>query len=323
MNTSNSNSLSKIESLLLGVAVGDALGVPVEFKSRAALRTKPVVDMMGYGTHNQPPGTWSDDSSLTFCLAENLCEASDLSGLAQKFMLWHSQGYWTADYVMFDIGNATAAAISRLREGVAPTLSGGNKEADNGNGSLMRILPLAYFLMDEPLAVRFEQTKLVSAVTHAHPRSVIACFIAVEFAIQLLRGCSASEALEKMQQSVRQHDTDTGFISAQERANFQSLLNNDAAAWRATAEGDIRSSGYVIHTLEASIWCLLTTDNYPDAVLKAVNLGEDTDTTGAVTGGFAGLLYGSEQIPEHWLAQLARRSDILKLASRCFHKITS
>lgn len=312
-----------ITGLLFGLAIGDALGVPVEFKSRHTLKASPVTDMMGYGTHDQTPGTWSDDSSLTFCLAENLCADGDLADLAKRFVNWYDWGYWTAHYEVFDVGNATRIAIDRLRTGVEPTLAGGTEESSNGNGSLMRILPLAYFLSSATIETRYEQVKNVSSLTHAHMRSILCCFIAVEWAIHLLKGATLEGALETAQESVKQFISKNGLMHSEETSNFQRLLHLNAMEWKRLEEESIQSSGYVIHTLEASIWCLLTTNDYPSAVLKAVNLGGDTDTTAAVTGGLAGLFYGAHQIPESWLQQLARRAAIQDLADRCTQKIST
>lgn len=307
-----------MESLLLGVAVGDALGVPVEFKSRHTLCASPVKDMIGYGTHHQPPGTWSDDSSLTFCLAENLCAKQDIHDLARRFILWYDDAYWTAHGEVFDVGNATAKAIQRLKQGVEPTQAGGREEWSNGNGSLMRILPLAYFLLDVAPHLHFNRVRDISSVTHAHPRAVLSCYIYVIIAMQLLKGEGPVDAFAKMQETVNRFLSTNNVLSESDKSLFQRLLELDASIWLQFSIDDIKSSGYVIDTLEASLWCLMTTNNFEDAVLKAVNLGEDTDTTGAVTGGLAGILYGKDQIPDDWLNKLARKDDISTLASKCF-----
>ena len=164
-----------IKEVLFGVAVGDAIGVPVEFKTRKSLQDDPVTDMRGYGSHHQPPGTWSDDSSLTFCLAEMLCGKYDLDNLAKRFVNWEHHAYWTPHGSVFDEGIATSAAIHRLASGVSPVKAGGNEEDSNGNGSLMRILPLLFFVKNFNIDKRFQITKDVSSLTHRHIRSVIAC----------------------------------------------------------------------------------------------------------------------------------------------------
>lgn len=311
------NELKKIKSALFGVAVGDALGVPVEFNSRLSISKKPVTDMIGYGTYNLPAGTWSDDSSLTFCLAEALTQGFDLNVIGQNFVKWKHENYWTPHGYVFDIGIATRQAISRLAKGEKPELAGGFNETDNGNGSLMRILPLLFYLLDKPIDERFEITRKVSSITHGHIRSVIACFYYLEFAKQIFEGKDKFEIYKNLQTEIPNHLTSLAIDQA-EIAKFDRLLKGDIAK---LDENKIQSSGYVLHTLEASIWCLLTTDSYNDAVLKAVNLGEDTDTTGAVTGGLAGLLYGLESIPENWLQQIARYDDIENLAERLADKI--
>ena len=309
----------EIKSALFGVAVGDALGVPVEFNSRQTIVKNPVTDMVGYGTYNLPAGTWSDDSSLAFCLAEALTQDFDLNTIGQNFVKWYHHNFWTPRGNVFDIGIATRQAIARLAQGEQAELAGGFDETDNGNGSLMRILPLLFYIQDKPINERYEITKQVSSITHGHIRSVIACFYYLEFARQLFSGKDKFEIYTHLQTEITNHLTSLS-INPKEIALFDRLLKNDIHNLNAD---DIQSSGYVLHTLEASIWCLLTTDNYKEAVLKAVNLGSDTDTTGAVTGGLAGLLYGFDNIPTNWTKQIARKDDIENLAERLAEKLAS
>ncbi|WP_113638446.1 ADP-ribosylglycohydrolase family protein [Nubsella zeaxanthinifaciens] len=310
---------NQIKAVLFGVAVGDALGVPVEFKSRQAISENPVTDMIGYGTYNLPPGTFSDDSSLTFCLAEALTSKFNLNTIGQNFVKWCYDNYWTPRGDVFDIGIATRQAIDRLARGERPDLAGGFKVSSNGNGSLMRISPLLFYLLDKPIDERYEITKQVSSITHGHIRSVIACFYYLEYARQLFERKDKFEIYKNLQ-TVISDFLNSLAISATEIALFDRLLKQDI---NDLTEESIFSSGYVLHTLEASIWCLLTTDNYKDAVLKAVNLGEDTDTTGAVTGALAGLLYGLDSIPTNWLTQIARYNDIEELSERLAEHLAS
>jgi len=309
----------KIKSVLFGVAVGDALGVPVEFNSRQTIRKNPVTDMRGYGTYNQPPGTWSDDSSLTFCLAEALTSDFDLNTIAKNFVKWVFENFWTPRGNVFDIGITTREAIDRLAKGVQPDLAGGFDVSSNGNGSLMRILPLLFHLMKKPIDERYEITKQVSSITHGHIRSVIACFYYLEFARQIFLGRDKFEIYNNLQTEITSYLSGLS-IDSSEIALFARLLEQNIYELK---EENIFSNGYVLHTLEASIWCLLTTGNYNDAVLKAVNLGDDTDTSGAVAGGLAGLLYGFDNIPEKWIDQIARQHDIENLAERLGDKIAS
>lgn len=315
-----------VKDALLGVATGDALGVPVEFLPRAALTTEPVSGMRAFGSHRQPAGTWSDDSSLTFCLAEMLCEGYDLAGLAERFVNWKEEAYWTAHGRVFDIGIATSAAIYQLQKGVSPLLAGGAEEDSNGNGSLMRILPLLFYIKDKNITERFRIVQEVSSLTHRHIRSVIGCFIYLEFALQLLKGQDKQTAYEMMKTSVNHFLTQEPICSQREIDKYHRILCNPIGDYEIKPiyefeKDEIYSSGYILSTLEASIWCILKTDNYKDAVLLAVNLGHDTDTTAAVTGGLAGLLYGCETIPGEWLEVLARRTDIEALAARLQEKL--
>lgn len=311
----------KTLDMLLGVAVGDALGVPVEFTARKTLERFPVTGMREYGTHGQPAGTWSDDSSLTFCLAESLCGGYDLRDQARRFVDWRADAYWTAHGRVFDIGIATNAAIHDLSRGVDPVLAGGRDEHSNGNGSLMRILPLIAYLKDLPMAERFERVREVSSLTHGHIRSVIACFLYTEFALQLLQGRLPGAAILFLRSEVRAFLRTHPHCAEPELQRFHRILflpvgPYDQVAIEDEERDSIHGSGYVLSTLEASLWCLFSTESYADAVLAAVNLGEDTDTTAAVTGGLAGLLYGAGSIPAKWLEVLARKDDITDLASR-------
>lgn len=294
-------------ALILGVAVGDALGVPVEFKARGTFL---VTGMQGYGTHNQPSGTWSDDTSLTLALADNLLpESYELSDIAWGFIDWYANAAYTPHGTVFDIGNATAKAIERLKKGVAPEQAGGAGERDNGNGSLMRIAPLAFYMFGIRKAEeRFRIVKEVSSLTHAHEWSVAACYIYVEMLNKLRMGRTKKAAYVELREDFARG---VPFISKATLAKFVRILENDISA---LPEEEIRSSGFVIDTLEAALWCFLTTDNYKDAVLKAVNLGDDTDTTGAVTGALSGLAYGLDSIPQEWLDQLAAYDEVRRIA---------
>ena len=186
--------LNIYKDILFGVAVGDALGVPVEFQSRTTIAQKPVTDMVGFGTYNLPPGTFSDDGSLAFCLAEALTEPFSVQAVAANFVKWLNHNYWTPRGSVFDVGIATRQAIKRLETGCDPELAGGIDVSDNGNGSLMRILPLLVYIKDKPIADRYQLTKQVSAITHGHIRSVIACFYYLEFAWHILNGADKNQA---------------------------------------------------------------------------------------------------------------------------------
>lgn len=298
-----------LQTILLGTAVGDALGVPVEFQQREMLKANPVTDMREYGSHHQPKGTWSDDTSLMLCLAESMVEGLDINKLAQKFIAWKNDNLWTPHGWVFDIGIGTRVAIERLEDGMSPELAGGFDEMDNGNGSLMRILPLVLHIIDLDIEQRYEWTQKVSSITHGHVRSVMACFYYLEFARKIIAGKDKFQAYNELQSEVTMY-FESRKINPLEIQKFSRLLFEDISKLE---EDNIKSTGYVLDTLEASIWCFLTTTTYQEAVLKSVNLGHDTDTTGAVTGGLAALIYGMDTIPAEWINALARKDDIINL----------
>ncbi|MCD0464618.1 ADP-ribosylglycohydrolase family protein [Flavobacterium sp. ENC] len=304
---------NKIESGLFGLAIGDALGVPVEFYSRFSLKENPVSDMIGYGTHYQPLGTWSDDSSLAFCLAESLCNGFDLFDIARNFVKWYSTELWTPHGQVFDIGIATRNAIHNIGKGHQPEFCGGFEEKDNGNGSLMRILPLVFYLKDEEdIEVIYEKVKAVSSITHAHFRSVFACFVYVVYCLEILKEKDKFEAYSEVQIILSKFLQNKKYNPAEIQL-FDRVLINDISKY---PEVNIHSSGYVLDSLQASLWCFLNSDSYEETVLKAVNLGEDTDTTAAIAGGLAGIYYGIEKIPKKWIKNLVRTNDIKNLAER-------
>ena len=264
--------------------------------------------MRGFGTFKLPAGSWSDDSSLLLCTADSLLHGFDLNDMANRFTRWYSEGLWTPYGKAFDIGNATRAAISRLKRGISPELAGGDSEGDNGNGSLMRIMPVAVSFHKMNVDEFISRVHAVSSITHRHSRSLMACGIYCLIARNLLEGKSPMEAYqEAIDQASGIYDRNP---FSMELHHFRRVFGGKIAS---LPEDTIKSSGYVIDTLEASIWCLLTSGSYSEAVLKAVNLGYDTDTTACVTGGLAGILYGYSGIPVEWVDAIARRDDIEKL----------
>ena len=308
----------KIFGGILGLTVADALGVPVEFKSRESLRNNPVTDMIGYGTYNQPPGTWSDDTSLTLCLLHSLTKKEiDYTDMLQRFLSWIDEGKYTPHGEVFDVGIATRKALQRFRNGTEPLHCGGTSEQDNGNGSLMRILPLVFYLhaKDEK---SFDIIHNVSSLTHAHKRSQIACGIYLTIAESLFDASDLKTAIDTGLEKAKEYYENKKEY-ADDLKHYKRLFDIDFAK---LPEKAIKSSGYVVDTLEAALWCLLNTDNYKDCVLKAVNLGEDTDTVAAVAGGLAGMLYGVDAIPKEWLSRLARGDYIEKLCEDFYRSLS-
>ena len=318
------NSSEKIKDALLGFATGDALGVPVEFETRESLCRNPVSRMLGNMFLNQPPGTWSDDSSLVFCTCESLCNGYNLEDIALQFSNWKNNRFWTPHGRVFTIGIQTQKAITRIDRfiemgiRIKPYSSEGVNEKENGNGSLMRILPLAFYLKDFSIEDRFTVIRDVSALTHPHIRAIIGCFIYIQFAIAILKGHNKNKAYEELQ-----HATNNFLVKkldSRETIYYSRILNEAIGGF---SEKSIESTPYVVHSLESALWSVMRSNNYRDTVLQAVNLGGDTDTIGALAGGLAGIMYGMEQIPEDWLSVLARKDDIIDLATRFADKITT
>ena len=318
-----------VKSLIIGHAIGDALGVPVEFASRESLQADPVVGMRGYGTHKVPAGTWSDDTSMTLCLLESLARLGtvDYQDIMNNFLKWMENGEFTATWTVFDIGITTRHALLRLKpdpisarmgvKGTDPLLCGDNDEHSNGNGSLMRIAPMALYLNGNLTEDTLQLVHNVSKLTHAHIRSQMACGIYVFIATELL----ADKSIQAIRKGIQK-----AYQFYQGQDDFKTEMDTYSRLWAEqfakTPEYDIKSSGYVVDTLEAAIWCLLNTDNYCECVLKAVNLGGDTDTVGAITGGLAGLLYGEQNIPPLWKKELRLMDYIEKLCDDfriCIH----
>lgn len=292
---------------LFGFCVGDMLGVPVEFTSRSERKKDPVNEMRAYGTYHQHFGTWSDDTSLTLCLIDALNQGYSIEKVAGNFVAFCEEDRFTPHGEVFDIGNATAVAIAKMGNGVNPVECGGIRDSDNGNGSLMRILPLAFYgrKMEEDALIKMIED--ISSLTHRHKRSKLACIIYVIFAMQLLSGADKEQALKETVQFVKNKCTTDYF---DELGNYIRILNGEIIS---QPENMIRSTGYVVDTLEAVIWCFFQTDNYRDAVLQAINLGGDTDTIAAIVGGVAGIYYGFQSVPDQWIQNLARKKMLYEM----------
>jgi ADP-ribosyl-[dinitrogen reductase] hydrolase len=301
---------------LMGFCVGDALGVPVEFVSREKLKKFPVTDMRGFGTHGQIAGTWSDDSSMTFCLAESLINGLDYVDAADRFCKWLSEGYWTPSNKTFGVGRTTLGALSSIKKGVKAVEAGGKSEKDNGNGSLMRILPIAFYLNKNDYEDRFEIIHNVSSITHGHLRCQIACSIYVQYAVNLIRGFDKKESYGLMQRDIFNNYNESFY--KHEIKLFNRILCEDISNCNVD---EINSSDYVVDTLEAALWCFINSDSYRESILKAVNLGQDTDTVAAITGGLSGLYYGLEAIPVDWLDKIPRKNDIYELADNLYNSL--
>jgi ADP-ribosylglycohydrolase len=290
----------KIKDGMIGLVVGDALGVPVEFKSREELSENPVTGMRGHGTYNMPKGTWSDDSSLAIATMQSIVNRGkiDYEDILREFSLYANEGKYT-QYYTFDYGNTTGRAIGRFENGVEALKCGGTSISETTNGSLMRILPMA-FIED----INYATVENVCGLTHGHEICKIACVLYIEIAKSMIENdLEISEHVERSCEKIKEY-----YAGSDGLESFQRILENDL--------DDVESSFYVVGTLECALHCLLTTSSYSEAVLKAVNFGNDADTVGAVCGGLAGIYYGFDDIPSEWIDDIPQIEDVIRLCGR-------
>lgn len=305
-----------------GLAVGDALGVPVEFMSRAMLDRDPVKGMRAGGTHKQPKGTWSDDTSMVLATLDALAAGGLSYGMIMdNFVNWLTRAKYTATGVVFDVGGTTSLALHSYLMGDPLELCGLDAERHNGNGSLMRMLPMIYYvylkygLEVSPVAV--DRIYRLSGLTHAHFISKVCCVYYVYIGMYLLdageNGDIHSAIIEAIEAVDRYYGEEVSGILQQR--GLKSLID----CVRVDRDA-MRSTGYVLDSLMASIWCLWHTLSYEEAVLEAVNLGDDTDTTGAITGSLAGIWYGMQSIPVEWVADLRNKRLINDICERFYEQ---
>lgn len=281
---------------MLGLACGDAVGATAEFLERGSFET--ITDMIGGGPYHLAAGQWTDDTSMAMCLAESLvaCESFDPADQMRRYLSWYRRGYWSAKPHCFDIGQTTEYALRKF-EATRDPWCGPSHPITSGNGSIMRLGPvvLRYFPNeDEVLHYAGESSR----TTHGAPMAIEGCRLLAYVLLRLLQGCSKNDCLEGSSR----------FIV------HPRLRKIAEGTYLTKPRSRIRSSGFVVDTLEAALWCLHRSDNFEGAILLAANLGDDADTVGAVAGQLAGANYGASGIPDHWLDRLYRRTDIERLA---------
>jgi ADP-ribosyl-[dinitrogen reductase] hydrolase len=306
------------KDILMGIAIGESIGIPFESSERTDMLKYPVGDMIERKAYSQPAGTWSHSSALTFCMAESIVNGYDLEASAINFIRWKNESLKCTKGYIFDLHNTTVKAICRLEkimnqsQDENPAISSYTSDFDISNGSLMRILPLLYVIRDKPTRFQFDIIWESSALTHNHIRAAMCCMIYLKVAEHILNGQVKSDAYEQTRFEIKELWDVIGF-DINEIRYFEKVILSDIRTYPINS---IRSGEYVMETLEASLWCLLKTDSYKDAVLKSINLGGNTSTTGAITGGIAGLYYGFNTFPFHWIKTLSKRNYILELANR-------
>jgi ADP-ribosyl-[dinitrogen reductase] hydrolase len=296
------NTLDRLDrsiGALLGLAVGDAIGTTLEFVPRDQIIT-PLTDMVGGGPFNLQPGQWTDDTSMALCLATSLIDHGfDMHDQLNRYLDWYENGYMSSTGRCFDIGHTTQDALTRYRE-TGDTRAGSTSTSAAGNGSIMRLAPVVVYFLDSPAdAIRFASEQ--SKTTHRAPECLMSCQLMAEVLHRALRGDSKEEV-----QAPSSLD-----LPLTDRLKAIALRT-----YRGKRRDDIRSSGYVVDSLEAALWCFSTTTNYSDCVLLAANLGDDADTTAAVCGQIAGAFYGAIGIPKGWQERVFMQNEIKAMAQR-------
>ena len=304
--------MSVIKSALLGEAIGDALGVPVEFATREKLNKQPVTEMIGYGNHHMPKGVWSDDTSMTLATFDSLtkCQGVDYNDMANRFCDWLNYAMYTANDVLFDVGLTTKKALIKYYQTKDNAINcGGKGYYDNGNGSLMRMLPIglyAYYKKLSDIEV-FELVKNSSSITHGHEISIMGCYIYVNYLLNILNNYNKLDSYKRIKTLDYYR-----YFSEEAIKCYDRILKGNV---NILSINDIKADGYIVSTLEAVLWSLLNTDSFKKAIIKAVNLGDDTDTVGAITGSIAGVIYGSNAIPKNWLKDLVNKEYLEEIST--------
>ena len=297
----------RFRGALLGLAVGDAVGMPFEFRAPGTF--EPVIDMVGGGSFGLPAGKWTDDTSMALCLADSLLETRGFDPLDQitRYVRWWRSGYRSSTGECFDIGNTTVDSLARFERSGDPW-SGSTDSHASGNGSIMRLAPVAMaYSGDGPTAVGMSGDS--SRTTHGSEEAVDACRYFGGLIASALSGASKDQILagEPQRPASGAANVDMDSLSP----NIREIAEG---SFKVRQPPEIVGSGYVVRSLEAALWAFHSTEDFESGCLAAVNLGDDADTTAAVYGQIAGAYYGASGIPERWLEKLHARDEITGLA---------
>lgn len=305
-NNAQSLLLERYHGCLCGLACGDAVGTSVEFKKRNSFPE--LKDMIGGGPFNLLPGQWTDDTSMALCLAESLTRelkegetAFDARDQLQRYLRWKNEGYYSSTGRCFDIGNTVSKALNKFEVTGNPD-SGPTDPRSAGNGSIMRLAPVALYYFNCPDETA-KYAELSSKTTHGAQEAVDACHIFSLMLNAALAGKSKHDIL---------------FDTPPKKILTDKIEHIRQGSYQDKPIDQINGSGYVVDSLEAALWCFYTTDNFRDAILRAANLGDDSDTTAAVCGQIAGAHYGISHIPKEWIYKLAKRDAILDLSKKLY-----
>lgn len=296
------NRRSRLRGGLLGLLIGDALGVPYEFHDAASIPPPAAIDMTpppGFARAHDgvPPGTWSDDGAQALALLDALSDDHDLNldTFARNLQDWFHRGAFTPDGRVFDVGLQTQRALHALAAGAAPAAAGPCDERDNGNGSLMRCFPVVMVATSRDEAIRLACRQ--SVVTHGHVRSQLCCALHALTAMGIVDGQPAPDAVRAAEDELLAR-----YAGTADEIELKIVLDGRFDA--------PQGSGYVVDSFWSSIHCLLSTGSYEDCVKRAIALGNDTDTTAAIAGSLAGALYGEAALPDRWVAALHGKAHV-------------
>ena len=307
--------MSIVKDGIIGHAIGDAMGVPIEFTPREKLLDNPVTEMLGHGTYDVDAGSFSDDTSMELALIDSYIKKEEFNydDIMNNFSLMISEGKFTPDDKLFDIGLTCSNAVNNYLKGTPPLEAGLDDYNSNGNGSLMRILPVVYYAYYKKLkqVEILELVKNISSLTHRHEISIIGCYLYVNYVLNIINGKDKYASLSMLKA------LDLSMFKEENIDKYSKILNGNLKDLHLN---DIKSSGYVVDTLEAALWVVLNTDSYSSSIIGAINLGEDTDTIGAVTGSITGILYGYSSIPKSWLNTL-RKKEYLEEYCKSFENV--
>lgn len=283
---------------LLGLACGDAVGTTVEFKPRGSF--EPLTDMIGGGPFRLKPGQWTDDTSMALCLAESLLNKNGFNAADQmgRYLNWWQWGYLSSTGECFDIGMTVSRALEQYQQTSDP-FAGSTDPYSAGNGSLMRLAPVVLFYFPDAQQIQTFAADS-SRTTHAAAEAIECCQLLAGLIAKALEGATKAELRQLPSANFSQPK-----VAAIARGDYLGKTH-----------ADIKGSGYSVQSLEAALWCFQQTDSFAAAILLAANLGDDADTTAAITGQLAGAYYGERGIPGHWLDKLHDGAEIAATADR-------
>lgn len=321
-----------MKTSILSFVLGDVLGLAIQFITRQSLEKKlqnnSILEIIKNSNSNIPLGTWSDDTSLTLCTMASIVETKtiNLKNISEKFCQWFQFGYMTPYGKAFDIGRTTFQTIVSAIENNRPILIGADRKDNNGNGSLMRILPVTMYCYAKKMnkSEIFETVKNISSLTHAHPISIIGCYIYTMVIFMILDGGDKEFILSSLKELKNHFPKEYEPFLAEYDDIFSGKFVNKKAE-------EINAYGYVKDTLEAALWGFFNSHFIEDCILKILSLSGDTDTNGAVGGGLCGLYYGlrglhigSNIIEQNDLSDLiVKKDDIIELSDKFFEIIKS